>query len=153
MADVLKNLQSRTTISPAGCWEYNGIQANEYGHKKVYTGGTKESRRDRAHRASWELHKGPIPPGLCVLHECDNPKCWNPDHLFLGTKQDNTDDMRRKGRMAVNFALPQCRLSEDQVREIRAIQGMTQDAIASSYGCSRAIVSLIRSGKARKHVT
>jgi hypothetical protein len=48
---------------------------------------------------SWTIHKGQIPPGLHVLHHCDNPPCWNPEHLFVGTNQDNTDDKIAKGRM------------------------------------------------------
>lgn len=51
-----------------------------------------------AHRVSWELHYGPIPDGLCVLHQCDVRLCVRPDHLFLGTKQDNTQDMIAKSR-------------------------------------------------------
>ena len=51
-----------------------------------------------AHRLAWEIAKGPIPDGLCVLHECDNPPCFNTDHLFLGTRADNNHDKAVKGR-------------------------------------------------------
>lgn len=51
-----------------------------------------------AHRISWLVHKGEIPNGMWVLHKCDNPLCINPEHLFLGTPKNNTEDMMRKGR-------------------------------------------------------
>lgn len=78
-----------------GCWMWNGT-GNIYG--KIRGKGGRYSSFVSAHRMSYELHNGAIPDGLCVLHKCDTPRCVNPDHLFLGTHQDNTDDMMKKGR-------------------------------------------------------
>ena len=77
------------------CWLWTG-KLNPDGYGLIRPNPTKE--KVGAHRISWTLHNGPIPTGLCVLHKCDKPSCVNPDHLFLGTVQDNVDDMRIKGR-------------------------------------------------------
>ena len=58
-----------------------------------------------------KLIKGRIPKGLHVLHKCDNPKCCNPEHLFLGTNLDNINDMLSKGRNAKGFMFPHTKLS------------------------------------------
>ena len=77
-----------------GCWEWQAC-TNEAGYGIVGVGG---KRTDRAHRVSWRLRYGEIPEGLFVLHRCDNRKCVRPSHLFVGTNQDNVDDMVAKGR-------------------------------------------------------
>lgn len=74
------------------CWKWRNVN-KWYGHFSPEKG-----KRLYAHRFSWELHNGPIPSGLCVLHKCDNPECVRPDHLFLGTHKDNADDKYAKGR-------------------------------------------------------
>lgn len=76
-----------------GCWEFSGrLNSDGYGTFK-YT----ESNA-LAHRASWLIHNGEIPNGQYVLHKCDNPRCFNPEHLFLGTQKENVADCISKGR-------------------------------------------------------
>lgn len=77
----------------SGCWQWKG-SSNKDGYGTTRYMG----KSIMAHRLSFLLHGGEIPDGMCVLHSCDNPPCVNPDHLFLGTHQDNMDDMARKGR-------------------------------------------------------
>jgi hypothetical protein len=81
---------------PDGCWIWKGRRTTR-GYGTVNAGLGKNLA---AHRASWQIHNGPIPDGLWVLHHCDNPSCVRPDHLFLGTHDDNMRDMALKGRNA-----------------------------------------------------
>lgn len=82
------------------CWNWTGSLAGSgYGYLHI---GDKVERKPRtAHRVSWEIHNGPIPEGLWVLHKCDNRKCVNPEHLFIGDRVDNMRDCAAKGRVTV----------------------------------------------------
>lgn len=84
----------KSDFSAAECWVWTAA-CDRYGYGQFAVAG----RRLGAHRVSYVLHFGEIPAGLWVLHRCDNPRCVNPGHLFLGTAKDNTRDAMQKGRL------------------------------------------------------
>ena len=118
---------------PDGCWMWLGPRMGRYGSlKKV-----------RAHRLSYEYFNGTEPGDLCVCHHCDEPYCVNPNHLFLGTQQDNIADMDRKGRRVplccVGEKNPRARLTEKRASDIRfALEnGITCSDFARWSGIAR----------------
>lgn len=96
--DAWARLMRRVVKQPSGCWEWQGAR-QRMGHGVIGRGRRGEGTV-LVHRLSWEVHNGPVPVGMCVCHHCDNPPCVNPDHLFVGTRNDNNQDMMRKGRHA-----------------------------------------------------
>lgn len=130
---------------PNDCWNWMAsVDGGGYG--KI--GGEPPERKTiRASRVSWILNIGKIPNGKYVCHTCDNPLCVNPSHLYLGDAKTNMDDRTNRGRTPVGSRLPQAKLNEDQVREIKRTRGKVR------FGASNSTVSLILSGKQWKHVT
>jgi hypothetical protein len=79
------------------CWAWTGA-THDFGYGLLGSDSGKKGGSIRAHRLSWEMHRGPIPSGMFVLHRCDNPPCCNPAHLFIGDAEDNSKDMWTKSR-------------------------------------------------------
>lgn len=96
MSLTVEQLYSRVTKNKNGCWEFTGALRSGYGAIKY------NSKVCGTHRVSYELNYGLIPNNMLVCHKCDNRKCINPDHLFLGTHKDNMQDCLSKGRMVIN---------------------------------------------------
>jgi DNA-binding XRE family transcriptional regulator len=114
-----------------------------------------QGRHVKAHKWAWLYFVGPIPDDLWVLHRCDNPPCVRIDHLFLGTPGDNSRDMTTKGRKALSFEFDNhiTKISNDQVREIRALEGtMLQREIAEMYGVAETTINNILRGRKRSSV-
>ena len=132
------------------CWTWTAAKLKKgYGQFKA-----KSYTLVTAHRLSYEMAYGPIPDGLLVCHKCDNPSCVNPDHLFLGTAQDNSHDMVSKGRSKnggafVGSANGNAVLRAEDVKEIRALS-LSYRELASRFGVSKTQIARIKTGLAWK---
>jgi len=133
------------------CWEFTGyLLPNGYGR----IAGRRGEGPNLAHRVSWLVHRGEIPAGMLVCHTCDNRKCVNPDHLFLGTQSDNLQDMKSKGRGKIPNPLPTTRgeshwknkLTKEQVSEIRSRSSESRKALAVEFKTTPRYISSIISG-------
>jgi hypothetical protein len=127
---------------PTVCWEWRGAnKGNGYGH----------TSRGPAHRRSYELFRGPIPPKMDVCHRCDNRACVNPSHLFLGTRLDNMRDAVSKGRIARGSRLPtlrgdSCHFAKLDAAKVAIIRtsALPSKEIARLFGVSADNINRIR---------
>lgn len=135
------------------CWEWTG-GIKSTGRGNFWLNG----KTIQAHRMAWILSYGEIPENLLVLHHCDNGKCVNPKHLFLGTYKDNIHDMISKGRRAriLGEDHPASKLKEKDVIAIREMyrnSGLSQYKIARLFGVSRSTIESIVLFSNWRHVT
>lgn len=126
------------------CWMWTGSK-NPAGYGMVQIG----SKIKLAHRAMYEVYRGPIPDNLVIRHRCDNPGCCNPNHLIVGTRQENIKDIDDRGRRPKGSNHWKCKLTEQQLTEIK-YDTRRQVDIAAEYGITQAHVSLIKKGMARR---
>ncbi len=135
------------------CWEWSGGRgSNQYGRMSY------QCKSMSMHRFSWMIHNGSIPNGMLILHHCDNPPCVNPKHLFMGTQQDNMDDMINKGRAIAPKGEVQghSKLNADQVRAIRQLYATgkyLQRELGEMYGVHGHHIGSIVRREWWKHIT
>lgn len=151
--EARKNLESRywPKVSRAAdhdCWQWAAKAKHPYGYGRMTAG---RGVQLKAHQIGWALANGPIPEGMSVLHECDNPGCCNPAHLFLGDQGANMRDAKRKGRMSKppvhkGASHHLAKLSDEQVVSIKN-DARPAPAVAAEYGISTKTVYRVRWGK------
>ena len=136
-----------------GCWEWTGSTRHGYG--RITVGSRRDGPRAymSTHRYSWEVHYGEIPAGMYVCHKCDNRRCVNPDHLFLGTAKDNAADRESKGRNnhVVGERIGTSKLKVGDINVIRN-SSLPSRVIASEYGVNKSTILDVRSGRRWAHV-
>ncbi len=138
------------TKSNDECWNWRGSTTRD-----GYGTFTMNYKTHLTHRLAWELRNGKIPKGKYLLHKCDNRKCCNPNHLILGTQQENVNDMIKKGRQKSLKRGGKKNLTDDEVRDIKTLYSSkkyTQEQLSEIYGVSRMQISLIILGKSHAHV-
>lgn len=135
---------------PDECWPWMA-RRNVRGYGRARWDG----RYAAAHRVVWAMANGPIPPGLFVLHSCDNPPCCNPAHLHIGTHADNMAEMVSRGRAAPpqGEASPNAKLTAEDVRRIRSLYpSRSLQSLADDYGLGKSSIKRVVTRETWAHV-
>jgi len=139
-----ERFESKYTKAESGCWDWTAF-ANPAGYGRFRFDG----KTVLAHRFAYELYVGPLPEGLWALHKCDNPKCVNPEHLFLGTNQDNITDKVSKNRQYSKLT----DLQVAAIRELYATGNYYQEHLGAIFNTTQSQISYIVNRKSWKHLT
>ena len=154
---LLSRLWDHSTID-GECWVWHGSRLRNRYHVLTYGQIRVNKKGLLVHQASWIEHNGSIQEGMKILHHCDNPPCWNPDHLFEGTLTDNMQDALAKGRLRFPNKRGedhgQAQLTLDQVQQIKTLQhtGMRTIDIAHMLDQPYHRVWQIMRGRTWKHL-
>lgn len=142
--DVLDTFEAHVEKATNGCWNWVGDSVVGYGRIMIQT------KRVLAHRLSWRIFRGEVPVELDLCHHCDNPACVNPDHLFLGTAEDNVRDAAKKNRLQYGVRKANAKLNAQKVIQILQLgkRGEPHCDIAKQMGVDASVITNVLNGKA-----
>ena len=155
---IIARFGQKVFLAQHGCWEWAGA-LNDCGYG-ILGRGRRGEGSVKAHRLAFELFNlVRLGPEQCVCHRCDNPRCVNPGHLFVGSQQENIADMFRKGRnkqppVLVGPANPKAKLDAAKVRRVFELrrEGFSTYSIADVLGVSRVAICQVLNRQTWRHV-
>lgn len=143
MKSIVERFYEKVTVGD-GCWEWRGVRVGRSGdgYGQIYMSG----KMVYANRVSWIIHRGEIPNGMFVLHDCDNKACVNPDHLHLGTNKQNMIEAAERGFKSK-------KLNPQKIRNIRKLKGIKSALeLSKSYGVGFSTIYDIWRGTTWSHL-
>lgn len=150
-AGLIERFHLKYRKDESGCWIWTASVAGK-GYGQIKLPG--QRKQIYAHRLSYMIHKGDDPGKSFVCHTCDNPRCVNPEHLFIGTSQDNHDDMKTKGRHTYGEKSATVKLTEKQVEQIMEMlkANVPQTRIAKAFNVHQTTISKINKKERWQHL-